>query len=84
MKTFTDSFEKNIYLGFVLVSQFNKYVILPICGYLSSRLYSIILIILLVLLLKLLLLPIAYKIYITTLKMQLVNKIVTILKINKN
>ena len=86
MKTFTDSFEKNVYLGFVLVSQFNKYVILPICGYLSSRVYSIIIIILLVLFLKLLLLPISYKLYIITFKMQLVNKIVNILryKLSKN
>ena len=80
MKVFADSFEKNVYLGFFLVSPFNKYVISPICGYLGSRVYSIILIVLLVLFLKILLLPVAYKIYITTLKMQLVNKIVNILR----
>ena len=80
LKNFTNSFEKNIYLGFPIVSTFNKYIVLPFSEYIGEKTSCILIIFLLVILLKILVLPINIRIYIVTQKIKLLNKVIVILK----
>lgn len=80
LKSFADSFEKNMYLGPPIVSHFNTYVVLPLFEYIGHNIPKFFIILLLVLFIKLLILPINFKIYIITQKIKLLNKIIVILK----
>lgn len=79
LKGFHKTFEKNIYLGMIGVGSFNKYIILPMAKTIGKKCGAILFLILLVLLIKLLLLPINYRLFEITKKMQLLNKLLTVL-----
>jgi len=76
---FHKTFDKNIYLGMIGVGAFNKYIILPLSNTIGLKIGAILFLILLVILIKLLLLPINYKLFEITKKMQLLNKLLTVL-----
>ena len=80
LKSFTGSFEDNIYLGIPVVSSLNKYIILPFSEYVRGWASSIFVLLILVILIKLLILPINFKIYIITKRIRLINEIINILK----
>lgn len=71
MKRVTDGFEQNVYLGYVLVSWVNKWIIINVFYFLEQYIsnYGLI-IILLVLLIKLVLFPLSYKSYLSMAKMK--------------
>lgn len=71
MKQVTDGFEQNVYLGYVLVSWVNKWIIINVFYFLEQYIsnYGIIIMIL-VLIIKLALLPLSYKSYISMAKMK--------------
>ena len=77
--TFHNTFDKNIYLGMIGVGSFNKYIILPMAKTIGKKCGAVLFLILLVLLIKLLLLPINYKLFVITKKMQLLSKLLTVL-----
>ena len=79
LKGFHKTFDKNIYLGMIGVGAFNKYIILPMSKTIGLKCGAILFLILLVLLIKILLLPINYRLFEITKKMQLLNKLLNVL-----
>ena len=79
MQGFHKTFDKNIYLGMIGVGVFNKYIILPMSRSFGIKIGGILFLIILALLIKLLLLPINYRLYEITKKMQLLSKLLNVL-----
>lgn len=70
-KQVTDGYEKNVYLGWPLISWINRFVVIPVFNTLEGviRNYGLIIVIL-VLLIKLVTLPLSYKSYVSMAKMK--------------
>ena len=71
LKKVTDGFSKNVYLGYPVVKEINRFIVVPVFNFLETFIgnYGIIILIL-VILVKLLLLPLSYRSYLSMAKMK--------------
>jgi len=70
-KTVTDGYEKNVYLGWPLISWINRFVVIPVFDGLQSVTHNYgLIIVILVLLIKLVTLPLSYKSFVSMAKMK--------------
>lgn len=71
LKKVTDGFSKNVYLGYPVVKEINRFIVVPVFNFLQTFIgnYGIIILIL-VILVKLLLLPLSYRSYLSMAKMK--------------
>ena len=76
LKSFHKTFDQNIYLGIIGVNSFNRYILLPLSNTIGVKIGAILFLILLVIIINLIILPVKYKSYEGTKKMQKLAKLI--------